>query len=197
MSVKKIVILFSGDGGNFENIVKQLHKKRVGNFSCEVVGAICNNKTANGIKRAEKLNIPIFIIEHNDFSSREEFDKKLVEIIQKFSADLTVLAGFMRILTPVFTQNIKAINLHPSLLPLFKGARAIEKSFFSDMKVGGVSVHKINDELDGGKIIAQKCFQKTENETLKTFTKKIKKLEFELLPKAIIKTLKEQENARE
>ena len=187
MSIVKLVILFSGEGSNLENIIRQLHKKEIDGKSYEVVAAICNKKEANGIKRAKKYGIDTIVIEHKNFKSREEFDKKLVSLINSYKADLTVLAGFMRILTPIFTENIKAINLHPSLLPLFKGANAIERSFFSDMKVGGVSVHFVSSELDGGKIILQKCFQKEEDDTLESFTKKIKELEFELLPKAIVK----------
>ena len=192
MSVVKLVILFSGEGSNFENIIKQLHKKEIEGKIYEVVAAICNKKEAKGIKRAKKYGIDTILLEHKSFNSREEFDKKLVSLINSYKADLTVLAGFMRILTPIFTDNIRAINLHPSLLPLFKGANAIEESFFSEMKVGGVSVHFVSSELDGGKIILQKCFQKEEDDTLESFTKKIKELEFELLPKAIVKITKDK-----
>jgi hypothetical protein len=80
---------------------------------------------------------------HTDFESRESFDAALVDLIMGFSPDLTVLAGFMRILTPVFTDNIAAINIHPSLLPLFKGKDGIKESFESGMKVGGGSYHSL------------------------------------------------------
>ena len=192
MSLKKIVVLFSGEGTNLENIIKKLHNKKIGNNTYKITGAICNKKNAGGIQICKKYNIPIDLIEHKDFNSRVEFDKELVKNIKKYKPDLTVLAGFMRILTPFFTQNIKAINLHPSLLPLFKGANAIEKSFFSNMKVGGVSIHYVSDELDGGEIILQECIEKESNETLESFTKKIHKLEYKLLPQAIINILGEK-----
>ena len=191
MALKKIVVLFSGEGTNLENIIKKLHKKSLNSKSYEVVAGITNKKDAGGIRICKKHNIPVDLIEHKDFNSRVEFDKKLVEIIKRYEPDLTVLAGFMRILTPVFTQNIKAINLHPSLLPLFKGANAIEKSFYSPMKVGGVSVHYVSDELDGGEIIMQECFNKEDSETLESFTEKIHELEYKLLPQVIIKILGE------
>ncbi len=189
MSLKKIVVLFSGEGTNLENIIKKLHKKSFSSDSYEVVAGITNKKEANGIQICKSYDIPFYIIEHKNYHSREEFDTKLVETINSFNPHLSVLVGFMRILTPIFTKNIKAINLHPSLLPLFKGTNAIEKSFHSDMKVGGVSVHYVSDELDGGEIILQECFKKEENETLESFTKKIKSLEYKLLPQAIIKIL--------
>jgi len=196
MSVKKIVILFSGVGTNLQNIINKLHKKKIHSVTYEVAGAICNKKEAKGINICKKYNIPFILIEHKAYNSREEFDKELVQQIQKFNPDITVLAGFMRILTPIFTKNIKAINLHPSILPLFKGENAIQRSFESDMKVGGVSVHFVSDELDGGSIILQECFQKEENQTLQSFQNKIKQLEFELLPKAIIKILKDKQCKR-
>jgi len=195
--VVRLVILFSGEGSNLENIIKQLHKKEIEGKIYEVVVAICNKKEAKGIKRAKKYGIDTIILEHKNFKNREDFDKKLVGLIKSYKADITILAGFMRILTPIFTDNIRAINLHPSLLPLFKGANAIEESFFSETKVGGVSVHFVSSELDGGKIILQKCFQKEEDDTLESFTKKIKELEFELLPKAIVKITKDKQWKRQ
>ena len=192
MSIKRVAILFSGEGSNLENIVKKLHKKTINDLHIEVVVAICNKENAKGIDRCKRLKIPSVIIKHKEFNSREDFDKELVHILSTHSVDLAVLAGFMRILTPTFTENVKAINLHPSLLPLFKGINAIERSYESDMKVAGVSVHFVSSELDGGEIIAQKCFQKEDSMSFEEFKAKIKELEYELLPQAIIKILKDQ-----
>ncbi len=166
-----------------ENIIKTLHKKKL-----IVSKAITNNPKANGIKRAKKYHIPTFVVNDKNFKNREDFDKELVKEIKKDEVDLVVLAGFMRILTPIFTKNITAINIHPSLLPLFKGANAIKKSFESDMKVAGVSVHEVTDELDGGKILAQECFNK-ENLDFNEFEKRIHKIEYSLYPKVILKYL--------
>lgn len=183
----RLAILFSGNGSNLENILKKLHKKKVKGIYFEVVLCICNNKNAFGIQRAEKYNLKSMIIDHNDYTKREEFDEVLVNEIQKSKIDLTILAGFMRILSPVFTQNIKAINIHPSLLPLFKGANAIKQSYESDMKVAGVSVHWVDESLDGGEIIAQKAFEK-KNLSFKEFEDKIHILEHQILIQAIIET---------
>lgn len=182
----KLAILFSGNGSNLENLLQKLHHKHIGKNDYEVVLCLCNNKNAFGIERAKKFKLESVIIEHKNFKSREEFDSELVKTIQKSKADLTILAGFMRILSPVFTQNVKAINLHPSLLPLFKGANAIQESFKSDMKVAGVSVHWVSDELDGGKIIAQKAFTKAKNMSFEAFEKQIHQLEHELLPNVVV-----------
>ena len=102
----------------------------------------------------------------------------------------------MRILTPVFTDNIKAINLHPSILPLFKGANAKKESFESDMRLGGVSIHYVSSELDGGKLIAQRAFERTNNMNLEEWEEKIHSIEHELLPETIVKLLtKKADNA--
>jgi len=183
--MKKIIILFSGEGTNLENIIKKLHKKH-----CEVVHAITNRPNAGGIKRAKELGIDVSVINHDNFDTREAFDSVLVEHINAYAPDLVVLAGFMRILTPVFTSHVKAINLHPSLLPKYKGAKAIERSFESDDDEGGVSVHLVSSELDGGEVIAQRSFKKSENETLKSFTCKIREIEHTILPETIIQILK-------
>jgi len=183
--MKKVVILFSGEGINAHNVVKELHGK-----DCLVVGAITNKKHANGIGRLKTLSIHTKILEHQDFPSREEFDSELLKLVKEYDADLVVLSGFMRILTDVFASNVNAINLHPSLLPKYKGSRAIEQSFESGDAECGVSVHYVNSELDGGDIILQKSFTRDENESFESFYAKIKKVELRVMPEAIKKVLR-------
>ncbi len=178
--MKRIVILFSGNGTNLENIARKLHRK-----SLLISKVITNNPSAKGIERAKRLGIEVEVIDHRNFACREEFDEALVASIKQVEPDLVVLAGFMRILTPVFTDAItNAINIHPSILPLFKGAKAIERSYASDMRVAGVTVHWVSNELDGGQIIDQACFHR-EDESLEEFEARIHALEYELYPKVI------------
>lgn len=185
MVIKKIAILFSGEGSNLEKLLEKLHNQVFEHCKIEVATTICNRPNALGIEKSRAYGIEPLIIDHTLFGNREAFDKALVEAIQHSGAQLTVLAGFMRFLTPYFTQNIKAINLHPSLLPLFKGGNAIEESFASPLKVAGISVHFVSEELDGGEIIAQQCFEKTEDMSFKDFEAKIHSLEHELLPQTV------------
>ena len=182
--MKKIVALFSGEGTNLANLIEKIHCKH-GILTC----AITNNPNAGGIAKAKTANIPVEVCDHTLFDSRESYDTALVEMIQEYDPDLVVLCGFMRILTPIFTSQIKAINLHPSLLPAFKGARAIERSFESDETICGVSVHWVSDELDGGDIILQKSFTKKSSDTLEEFSAKIREIEHEILPLSIIHLL--------
>lgn len=185
MALKKIAILFSGEGTNMENILSTLHNQTFEYCTICVATTICNRPHAKGIEKSRTFGIEPVIIDHTLFESREAFDKALVEAIIKSGAELTVLAGFMRFLTPYFTQHIKAINLHPSLLPLFKGANAIEESFQSPLKIAGVSVHYVNEELDAGEIIAQSSFAKEKGMSLEAFKEKIHSLEHQLLPQSI------------
>ena len=189
MLTKKIAVLFSGGGSNLEAILQSLHGKVFGETRIEVVLTLTNKANAGGIAKAAKYGLKSVVIEHAHFASREEFDAAVVAQIKRANVDLTVLAGFMRILTPVFTGQIRAINLHPSLLPLFKGAHAIKESFDSDMKVGGVSVHWVSEELDGGKIIAQRAFEKGVGMSFEAYEAKIHEIEHEILPETIVQIL--------
>lgn len=189
MLIKNIAILFSGNGSNLEAILKKLHNKKFKHIKIRASLLITNNPRAGGIAKAQKYGLESLVIDHRNFSSREEFDLELVKIIKNQPIDLVVLAGFMRILSPVFTEQIRAINLHPSILPLFKGSNAINESFNSDMTLGGVSVHWVSSELDSGLVIAQKSFQR-KSKNLKQWEKKIHSIEHKILPKTIVKILK-------
>jgi len=177
--LKKIAVLFSGTGSNFAYIVKHLHKQEM-----EVVVALTNNPNAKGIEVAKKASIPLCIVDSKAYESREEFDALVVEKLQAYSPDLTILAGFMRILTPVFTQQIKSVNLHPSLLPRHKGLKAIERSYEDEHTHGGVSVHWVSSELDGGEIILQKEVLK-EGLSFEAYDEKIRSVEKEALVEAV------------
>ena len=174
--MKKIAVLFSGHGTNFAYLAD--------NLSGEITLAITNNPKASGQSIAKKHGIALEVIDQAGFGSREDFDAVLVESIQKADIDLVVLAGFMRILTPVFTDTIRAINLHPSLLPRHKGLDAIKKSYEDEHDEGGVSVHWVNSELDGGEIILQKVLKK-EGLSFEQYDMMIREMEKEALLEAI------------
>jgi phosphoribosylglycinamide formyltransferase-1 len=176
---KKIAVLFSGKGSNFSHIVNTLHHE-----GFEVVSALTNNPNAQGIKVANAAAIPLKVIDPKAYGSREEFDTVVVECLKEYSPDLTVLAGFMRILTPVFTSQIKSINLHPSLLPRHKGLNAIEKSYEDSYSHGGVSVHYVSSELDGGEVILQRKIAK-EGLNFASYDAKVRSVEKEALVEAI------------
>ena len=181
--MKKIAILFSGQGTNFAYIAEHLHQKEL-----DIVVALTNKPNAGGIAIAKRYDIPLEIVDSKAFEQREAFDAEVVKRLQLYAPALTVLAGFMRILTPVFTEHIRAINLHPSLLPRHKGLHAIERSFHDSFDEGGVSVHWVTTELDGGEIIVQKYITKA-GHSLQSYTDAVKQIEKEALQEAICKVL--------
>lgn len=235
--VKKIAILFSGNGSNMENLIKELHQKnfvlegaggsearenkankddrRAGKgeirgkgagdkasgdstpmgleIKLEITACICNQKDAYGITRCQNLNIPCITLPHKEFATREAFDEALASKLVDLGVDLVLLAGFMRILTPDFTSRFRIINIHPSLLPKHKGAHAIEDTYSSHDAEGGVSVHWVNEELDGGEIILQDSIPKIQGESLEDFSARIHQLEYTLYPKAVIRALEQLE----
>ncbi len=182
-NLPKIAVLFSGTGTNLAYILKHLHGREL-----EVAVALTNNPDAGGIAFAKAYRIPIEIIDSKAFSKREDFDRQVVERLEVYQPDLTVLAGFMRILTPVFTGTIRAINLHPSLLPRHKGLRAIERSYADAHPAGGASVHWVSSELDGGEVIVQKEVSK-EGLSFSDYEKKIRQIEKIALAEGIKKVL--------
>ncbi len=180
--MKKLLILFSGEGSNLENLIRTFQE------SVDIY-AITNRPDAGGIARAKKYGVRVTVIDHTCFESREAFDTELLKAIDSIKPDLTVMAGFMRILTPIITANVRAINVHPSLLPKYKGGKAIERSFESGDIECGVSVHWVTEELDGGSVIAQDSFLRSQDESFESFSGKIRKIEHQLLPKVVSKLL--------
>ena len=187
-SCRKIAVLFSGTGSNLQYILENLHGKEL-----QVVVALTNKPDAGGIAFAQEHGVPVEVIDSSLFATREAFDAELVHALHYYKPELTVLAGFMRILTPTFTSEIKAINLHPSLLPLHKGMMAIERSYEDENEEGGVSVHWVSSELDGGEVILQKVVEK-ESKDFETYEREIKKVEKVALCEAILEVLKVEES---
>lgn len=180
---KRIAVLFSGKGSNFAHIAKTLHGHEL-----DIAVALTNNPNAEGIDVAKAAGIPLEIVDAKQFDSREAFDEEVVRRLKRYQPDLTVLAGFMRILTPTFTDTIRAINLHPSLLPRHKGLHAIEKSFHDNFNEGGVSVHWVTSELDGGEIIVQTKVAK-QGLDFNAYETSIRQIEKEALCEAILQVL--------
>jgi phosphoribosylglycinamide formyltransferase-1 len=150
----KIVVLISGGGTNLQAIIDACTHDE---FSGEVVAVISNKADAFGLTRAENANITSLSLSHKDFISREAYDQALIAKIDTFNADLIVLAGFMRILTPEFVQHFqgKLLNIHPSLLPKYQGLTTHQRAIDAGDNVHGVSVHFVTEELDGGPVILQ------------------------------------------
>ena len=176
-------VFISGNGSNLQAIIDATSNGLIDGQICCVLS---NKKEAYGLARAKKANIPTVVIEHLNYENREEFDNALLQSLQKYNPDLIVLAGFMRILTPVFIKPYlgKLINIHPSLLPKYPGLNTHQKVIANKDTEHGVTVHFVDENLDGGPICAQSTM-KVESNDIKTLEKRIHELEHELYPKVI------------
>ena len=182
----KIAVLISGNGSNLEAIINAC-KNNIINGSVDIV--ISNNPDAYGIQRAKNHSLDYKIIDNNKFETREDFDRALVDELKYSNPDLIVLAGFMRILTPVVIEAFKnkIINIHPSLLPKYPGLDTHNSVIKNGDLKHGVTIHFVNEVLDGGQIIAQGELSVNPNETEKQLKRRIHSIEHILLPKIVSK----------
>lgn len=156
--MKNIVILISGRGSNFEAILRvSREEKWEETIGARIAAVISNRPDAKGLKTAEREGIPAVTVDHKAFATREAFEEKLGEAVDSFSPDLIVLAGFMRILTEKFVgpREGRILNIHPALLPLFKGLDTHQRAIDAGVRVHGSTVHFVSAALDGGAIIGQ------------------------------------------
>jgi len=181
--LKNIAVLISGTGTNLQSIIDHIKANKL---KCNLAVVISNKEDAYGLVRAKKAGIPAHFIDHKGLE-RKEHEKKIVKILGKYKIDLVVLAGYMRILTPYFVRKYKnkMINIHPALLPSFPGTDGYGDTWRYGCKVGGLTVHFVDEGVDTGPIIIQKCNPVKENDTLETFKTRGLKLEHQALPEAI------------
>ena len=182
----KIAVLISGNGSNLEAIIDAC-KKNLINGSVDIV--ISNNPNAYGIQRAKNHSINYKIIDNRSFETREDFDQALVEVLKDIRPDLIVLAGFMRILTPLMIEAFKnkIINIHPSLLPKYPGLDTHNLVLKNGDLKHGVTIHYVNEVLDGGQIIAQGEISVNANETINELKSRIHSIEHVMLPMVVSK----------
>jgi len=178
----KAIILISGNGSNLQSIIDNADR-----IDLQISCVISNNKNAFGLKRAVSSKIKTSIVNPELFNSKEVFDRALISIINQHGAELIILAGYMRILTPLFVSHYfgKILNIHPSLLPKFPGLNTHQQAIDSSEKTHGVSVHFVTDKLDGGPIISQESVNIEAKDTVKTLSDKVLKIEHVLFPKVI------------
>ncbi|MHA1917984.1 MAG: phosphoribosylglycinamide formyltransferase [Candidatus Ranarchaeia archaeon] len=181
---KKIGVLISGRGTNLQAIIDATSKA---DFPGEVVVVISNKKRAYGLERANRNKIPNFFIGHKSFTTREKHEIAIIEILKKYQVDLIVLAGYMRILSPLIIREFKnrIINIHPALLPSFPGTKAHKEALEYGVKVSGCTAHFIDEGVDTGPIITQSVIQILDNDTVESLSERLLPLEHEALIKSI------------
>ena len=180
----KIGVLASGKGTNFQELINLSEK---GEFDIDIKVLITNKDDAGCIKRAESAKIPYKIIRGNDFLHKELFELEIVNNLIHYDVELVVMAGWMKIVTPFFIKKFKnkIINVHPSLLPAFKGGSAINDSILNGSKITGCSVHFVEEQVDSGSLIMQAALPISDDDDIEKLSKKIHMLEHKILPHSI------------
>ena len=155
--MKHLAVFASGTGTNFVAIAKACAEGRI---AADVAIMVCDKPGAAVIERARELGVKSFVFDPHTYASKADYEKEIVALLDAAKVDLVCLAGYMRIVgeTLLGAYGGKIINIHPSLLPSFRGAHAVEQAVAFGVKVYGITIHWVNDELDGGKIIAQRAF---------------------------------------
>ncbi|MGL4880166.1 MAG: phosphoribosylglycinamide formyltransferase, partial [Waterburya sp.] len=177
-------IMASGSGTNFEAVARAIAD---GQLNAEIKVLIYNNPHAKVKERAEKYKIPTVLIDHRQYKQRTSLDQEIVAVLKAHGVDWVVMAGWMRIVTEVLLAGYpnRVINIHPSLLPSFKGIRAIEQALAAKVKITGCTVHLVSLEVDSGEILMQAAVPILADDTLETLHARIQVQEHYILPQAI------------
>ena len=180
---KNIAVFISGRGSNLKSLINYSKKK---NSLIKIMLVISNNTKAKGLKIANNFKIKNYAIK---FKNRSIFEKQSLKLIKKYNIDMICLAGFMKIVSENFIKKFAnpILNIHPSLLPKYKGLNTHLRAIKNKDKFSGASVHKVTQRLDSGKIILQKKIKILKKDTVKSLEKKVLKIEHEIYPKAIVK----------
>jgi phosphoribosylglycinamide formyltransferase 1 len=182
--MKNVVILISGRGSNMEAIVHACTRER---WNARIAAVVSNRADAAGLVFAQAQGIATAVVNHRGYPDRECFDADLAKTVTSFSPDVVVLAGFMRILTPVFITHFagRMLNIHPSLLPAFTGLHTHQRALDAGCKVAGATVHFVTPELDHGPIVAQAVVPVLEGDTEESLAARVLKQEHLMYPQAV------------
>lgn len=182
--MKRIVILISGRGSNMEAIVRACEAE---GWNARVAAVVSNRADAAGLAFAAARDIATAVVDHRSFAGREAFDATLAEAVDAHAPDLVLLAGFMRILTPVFVSRFEGrlLNIHPSLLPAFTGLHTHRRAIEAGCKVAGATVHFVTAELDHGPIVAQAIVPVLADDTADALAARVLAREHVLYPLAV------------
>ena len=181
---KRIAVFASGFGSNLQALIDFSKSKDI---SGEIVLVFSNNKDAFALKRAKKSNIKAVFMNPKKYGSRRQFDLKVMKLMKEEKIDLIVLAGYMFLLSPEFVSEFKnkILNIHPALLPSFKGTHGIKDAYEYGVKVTGVTVHFVDKDLDSGPIILQEAIDIDPRDSMEELEEKIHKVEHRIYPLAV------------
>lgn len=179
-----IVVLISGSGSNLQAIINAI---AAGRLHARITAVISNRPGVKGLERASAAGIPACTLDHTEFASREDFDQQLMQLIDQHQPQLVVLAGFMRILSEDFVNHYQGrmLNIHPSLLPEFRGLNTHQRAVQAGVAQHGVSIHYVSNELDGGPLVLQAVIDVRPQDTVDSLQQRIHQLEHVIYPMVI------------
>ena len=182
--IKRFAVFVSGNGSNLQAIIDACQK---GQIKSQLALVVSSTEKAYALERAEKAGIPSLVFNPRNYTNKQSVDRDIVIHLKQEKIDFVVLAGYMRLLTPFFVKQypLKIMNIHPSLLPAFKGGTGIKDAFTYGVKVTGVTVHFVNEKIDNGAIILQQAVPIKEEDTLESLEERIHRVEHKIYPKAI------------
>ncbi|RUR72108.1 phosphoribosylglycinamide formyltransferase [Chlorogloeopsis fritschii PCC 9212] len=183
----KLGVLASGSGSNFEAIANAIQN---GQLNAQIQVLIYNQPQAYAAVRAANWNVPSVLLNHRDYNSREDLDRQIVQTLRQYNVEFVVMAGWMRLVTQVLIDAFphRIINIHPSLLPSFKGVRAVEQALAAGVKITGCTVHLVSLEMDSGPILIQAAVPIMPDDTPEKLHARIQLQEHQILPQAIALT---------
>lgn len=180
----RLAVLISGSGTNLQAI---MDTQKAGTLDAEIAVVFSNRASAAGLERAAQAGIPTASLDHRDYPDREQFDQAMIEVLTPYAPDTVVLAGFMRILSAVFVRHYagRLINIHPSLLPKYRGLNTHARALEACDSEHGCSIHFVTEELDGGPLIAQAPIAVHANDTVDSLSKRVQQREHLLYPQVL------------
>lgn len=180
-SPHRLAVLISGSGTNLQAILDAI---AAGTLQAQVAVVLSNKADAGGLERARQAGIATEVLDHREFDSRESFDQAMIDRLDTYQPDTVVLAGFMRILSPLFVRHYtgQLINIHPSLLPKYRGLHTHARALEAGDSEHGCSLHFVTEELDGGPLIAQARVKIDANDTPDSLSNRVQTREHQLYP---------------
>ena len=180
----KLGIMASGSGSNFEAVADAIASQQL---NAQIQLLIYNNPGIKAAARAERWGVPAVLLNHRDYKRREDLDTAIVEVFRQYEVEWVVMAGWMRLVTPVLINAFpdRIINIHPSLLPSFKGVKAVEQAIEAGVKIAGCTVHLVRIEVDSGPILLQAAVPVLPDDTPETLHARIQVQEHRILPQAL------------
>lgn len=182
--MKKIAVLVSGGGSNLQSIIDSMES---GYLNIQIAVVLSNKEDSYGLTRAKNHGIPTQVVSHGDFNSREEFENRLIQVLDGYDVELVVLAGFMRVLTPLFVNHYhhRIINIHPAILPAFPGTHGQKQALDYGVRFSGCTTHFVDEGTDTGPIIIQAIVPVLPDDTEESLGLRILREEHRIFPESL------------